>query len=159
MKKRRTGIAIAIVAVLGLGFILYNQMIRDEYVPADDEIALHMQLNTEEDVGLLVFDYRADDHEYSGGMSNADGSLIKHDSDNIMTWKKGELNSSSDTVELSIQFRIITEYVEPNFENIYSEDITKYIEDPISWKAHFGESYFVTITGDKTNGYKAVLEE
>ena len=108
-------------------------------------------------MGLLVLDYRADDHEYSGGMSNADRSLIKHDSENIMTWKKEVLNSSSDNVELSIHFRIITEYMEPNFENIYPEDITKYIEDPISWKAHFGESYFVTITGDKANGYKAVL--
>ena len=45
-----------------------------------------------------------------------------------------------------------------NYENIYPEDITKYI-DPISWKAHFGESYFITITGGKTNGDKAVYED
>ena len=55
-----------------------------------------------------------------------------------------------------MQFRIITEYVEPNFENVYTEDITKYAE-PISWEAHFGESYFITITGDKTTGYKVAL--
>ena len=133
-------------------------MIPDEYMPADDEIALHIQLDTKEDVGLLVYDYRADGHEYSAGTSNADRSLIKHDSDNIVVWNKGELSSSSDTVELSVQFRVITEYVTPNYENIYPDDITKYIE-PVSWKAHFGESYFITITGDKTNGYKAVLNE
>ncbi len=156
MNKKRIGIAIAIVLVLGLGFILYNQMISGEYVPADDEIALHIQLDTEEDIGLLVFDYRADDHKYSGGMSNADRSLIQRDSDNITVWKQEELTSSSDTVELSIQFRIITEYVEPNYENIYPENLTKYLEE-ISFTAHFGESYFVTITGDKTDGYKAVL--
>ncbi len=156
MNKKRIGIAIGIVLVLGLGFILYNQMISGEYVPADDEIALHIQLDTEEDIGLLVFDYRADDHKYSGGMSNADRSLIRRDSDNIMVWKQEELNSSSDTVELSIQFRIITEYVEPNYENIYPENLTKYLEE-ISFTAHFGESYFVAITGDKTDGYKAVL--
>ena len=125
-------------------------------MPADDEIALHIQLDTKEDVGLLVYDYRADGHEYSGGTSNADRSLIKHDSDIIVKWKKAELSSSSDTVELSVQFRVITEYVTPNYENIYPDDITKYIE-PVSWKAHFGESYFITITGDKTNGYKALL--
>ena len=28
---------------------------------------------------------------------------------------------------------------------------------PISWKAYFGQEYFITITGDKANGYKAVL--
>lgn len=156
MNKKKIVIVIAIVTVLGLGFILYNQTISGGYEPTDDEIALHIQLDTEEDVGLLVFDYRADEHEYSGGTSNADGSLIKHDSDNIVVWKKEELNCSADAVELSMQFRIITEYVAPNYENKYPEDITKYLE-PISWEAHFGESYFVTITGDKTNGYKAVL--
>lgn len=156
MKKKIIGIAIVIVIMLGLILVVYNQIIPYEYVPAADEIALHIQLDTEEDVGLLVYDYCADQHEYSGGISNADGSLIKHDSDNIVVWSKEELNSLSDTLGLSIQFRIITEYVAPNYENVYPDEITKYME-PISWEAHCGESYFITITGDKTNGYKAVL--
>ena len=97
-----------------------------------------------------------DDHEYSGGISNADKSLIKHDSDVIVVWSREELGASSDAMELSIQFRIITEYVTPNYENVYSESITKYT-NPFSLEAHFGEAYFVTITGDKTNGYTATL--
>lgn len=157
MKKKVIGIIAAIVVVLGLSLVVYNQIIPNEYVPAADEIALHIQLDTEEDIGLLVYDYRAEGHEYSGGISNADGSLIKHDSDNIVVWNKEELNTFSDTFELSMQFRIITEYVTPNYENIYPDDITKYME-PISWDANFGESYFITITGDKTNGYKAILK-
>ena len=156
MKKTIIVIIAAIVIILGISLVVYNQIISSEYVPADDEIALHLQLDTEEDVGLLVYDYRADSHEYSGGISNADASLIKRDSDNIVVWNKEELNNLSDTFELSMQFRIITEYVAPNYENIYPDDITRYME-PISWQAHFGESYFITITGDKTNGYKAVL--
>lgn len=156
MNKKKIGISIIIVVALGLSFIFYKQTIPNEYVPADDEIALHIQLDTNEDIGLLVYDYRADSHEYSGGISNADGSLIKHDSDNIVVWNKEELNNLSNTFELSMQFRIITEYVTPNYENIYPDDITKYME-PISWEAHFGESYFITITGDKTNGYNAIL--
>ena len=56
-----------------------------------------------------------------------------------------------------MQLWIITEYVAPNYKNIYPDDLTEYIE-PISWKARFGESYFVSITGDKTNEYKAVLK-
>ena len=157
MKKKVIGIIAAIVVVLGLSLVVYNQIIPNEYVPAADEIALHIQLDTEEDIGLLVYDYRAEGHEYSGGISNADGSLIKHDSDNIVVWNKEELNTFSDTFELSMQFRIITEYVTPNYENIYPDDITKYME-PISWDANFGEAYFITITGDKTNGYKAILK-
>ena len=154
--KKIIGIAAAAVIVLGLSLVIYNQIIPDEYVPADDEIALHLKLDTEEDVGLLVYDYRAGGHEYSGGISNADKSLIKHDSDNILVWNRQELNASSDAVELRVQFRVITEYVAPNYENIYPEDITRYLE-PVSWEAHFGESYFITITGDKTGGYEAVL--
>lgn len=73
-----------------------------------------------------------------------------------MVWNKEELSNLSDACELSVQFRIITEYVAPNYENVYPDDITKYME-PISWEARFGESYFITITGDKINGYKAVL--
>ena len=38
-------------------------------------------MNTKEDIGLLVFDYYVDDEEYSGGISNADKSLIKSNSD------------------------------------------------------------------------------
>ncbi len=156
MKRKAIGIIAVIVVVLGLSLVIYNQIIPNEYVPADDEIALHIQLDTEEDVGLLVYDYCADGHEYSGGISNADGSLIKHDSDNIVVWNREELNNLPDTFELSMQFRIITEYVAPNYENVYPDDITKYME-PISWEAHFGESYFIAITGDKTNGYKVIL--
>ena len=154
--KKIIGMAAAAVIVLGLSLVIYNQIIPDEYVLADDEIALHLKLDTEEDVGLLVYDYRAGGHEYSGGISNADGSLIQHDSDNIVVWNREELNLSSDPFELTMQLRIITEYVAPNYENVYPDDITKYME-PISWEAHFGESYFITITGDKANGYKAVL--
>ena len=157
MSKKKIGIVLIAIVILGLGFILYQQMVADNYVPADDEIALHIQLDIDEDIGLLVFDYNVDGQEYSGGISNADSSLIKNNSDMIQVWNRQELNSSSDTVELSIQFRIITEYVEPNFENIYSEDITKYIDAPISLNTHFGEEYFITITGDKASGYKAVL--
>ena len=154
--KKIIGIAAAAVIVLGLSLVIYNQIIPDEYVPTDDEIALHLKLDTEEDVGLLVYDYRAGSHEYSGGISNADGSLIQHDSDNIVVWNREELNLSSDPFELTMQLRIITEYVAPNYENVYPDDITKYME-PISWEAHFGESYFIAITGDKTNGYKVIL--
>ena len=67
--KKIIGIAAAAVIVLGLSLVIYNQIIPDEYVPTDDEIALHLKLDTEEDVGLLVYDYRAGGREYSGGIS------------------------------------------------------------------------------------------
>ena len=158
MNKKKIRTAFGIAAALGLGFLLYHQTLPSEYVPAEDEIALQIQFDIEEDIGLLVYDYCADGHIYSGGTSNADGSLIRHDSNIIVGLEKEALNSPADPVALSMRFRIITEYVTPNYENVYPEDITKYVE-PISWEAHFGESYLITITGDKTNGYQAVLNE
>lgn len=158
MNKKIIGIAIAVLVIIGFGFIIYNQTFSGEYMPSDDEIALHIQLEMKEDVGLLVYDYRANNHQYSGGTSNADKSLIKHDDNIVVVLNKQQLNSSSDAVELSMQFRIITEYVTPNYENIYPEDITRYA-DPISWEAQFGKSYYITVSGDKTNGYTAILNE
>ena len=156
MGRKKIWIPIVIATMSILGLILYSQMRSEEYAPADNEIALHIQLDTKEDIGLLVYDYRADGQEYSGGTSNADRSLIKHDSDVFVVWSQEELDTTSDAVKLSIQFRIITEYVNPNYENVYPESITKYA-NPLSLEARFGETYFVTITGGKTNGYTATL--
>ena len=160
MSRKKLGMAAAAVAAVGLGFLFlfYSQTIPDDYAPADDEIAVHIQFDTREDIGLLVYDYCADGHEYSGGTSNADGSLLKHDSNITVRWTREELNSSADSVAWSVQFRIITEYVTPNYENIYPDEITKYIE-PVSWEAHFGETYYVTISGNQSNGYNAILNE
>ena len=41
--------------------------------------------------GLLVYDYRAEDRDYSGGISNADGSLLPSDSENMVVWNREEL--------------------------------------------------------------------
>ena len=156
MEKQRIGIIAAVAVALGLSLVVYNRFHGKNYVPAADEIALQIQVDTKEDIGLLVYDYQAGGRTYSGGISNADGSLIKHDSDNIVVWNREELNNISDPFELSMQFRVITEYVTPNFENIYPEEITKYAE-PIAWEGGFGETYHITITGNRVDGYKAVL--
>lgn len=153
MNKKKIKIIIAIVIVFVLGVLLYFKMSSNEYKVADDEIAMHIQLDTKEDIGLIVFDYIVDGHGYSGGIANADKSLLNHNSKEIQVWNKQELNTSSDSVDITMHFRIITEYVDPNYENIYPNDITKNIELPISWNAKFGEEYFVTITGDNQNGY------
>lgn len=81
MSKKKSGIVLIAIVIFGLGFILNQQMAADRDVPADDEIALHIQLDIDRDIGLLVFDYYADGQEHSGGVSNADRSLMKPNSD------------------------------------------------------------------------------
>lgn len=57
---KKIGAAIAAIVALALGSIaIYSQTISSESVPADDEITLHIQLDTEEDVGLLIYDFIA----------------------------------------------------------------------------------------------------
>lgn len=105
MNKKRIGIAIAMVIVLGLGFVLYKQTIPDEYVPSDDEIALYVQLDTTEDFGLLLIDYKnANGSGGQGGMSNANKSLLKHNDQLFYTLPKHAFDNPSDVENLSVQY-------------------------------------------------------
>ncbi len=155
MNRRILIISVIIVIVLLSMLTIYMWIQPKEFKVGDDEIALYIQLDTKEDIGLLVFDYSANGIKYSGGTSNADKSLLKHDERLIEVWDQESLNCFTDSVELYIQFRIITEYTDPNYENIYPENLTKYME-PVSFEANFGESYYFTITGDNISGYTPV---
>ncbi len=84
--------------------------------------------------------------------------MIKHDDQIIHVWNKEELQVNSGPFDLSIKFRIITEYVEPNFENTYPEELTRVL-NPIFLKADYGKIYDITITGDRINGYKVIINE
>ena len=153
--KKALVIFLVTIFVLIAAFLVFRESSPKDFVVGDNEIALYIQMDTKEDIGLLVFDYSVNGSEHSGGISNADKSLMKHDELLIHVWNKENLQCSADTVALSIQFRIITEYADPNYENIYPENLTKYLE-PMSFEAHFGESYSFTITGDNTSGYKLI---
>lgn len=156
--KKRISIILTTFCVFILSFIIYKYGNSSEYTPANDELALRIQLNVKEDIGLLIFDYEVNGHEFSSGISNADRSLIKHDDQIIHVWNKEELQVNSGPFDLSIKFRIITEYVEPNFENTYPEELTRVL-NPIFLKADYGKIYDITITGDRINGYKVIINE
>ena len=129
-----------------------------DYEVGADEIALIIHLNTEEDIGLLVLDYSADGREQSGGISNADKTELEHDEQLIWIWNREDLECSADVINLTIRFRIITEYVDPNYENVYPDSLTRTLA-PISFEARFGEAYSFVITGDRNNGYQLLLYE
>lgn len=128
------------------------------YKPSSDEIALNIKLNTKEDIGLLVIDYDTNDTHSSGGTSNADKTLLKHDETIIYTLSKNEFNDPKDVSDLSLTFTVITEYCTPNYDNIYPTEYTKPM-DAISINGEFGKSYNITISGDKNNGYQATVDE
>ena len=55
MKKKIFAGILALAAVLALVCIIFAQGGSGAYVPAADEIALRIQFDTKEDVGLLVY--------------------------------------------------------------------------------------------------------
>ena len=125
---------------------------------AGDEILLRIRLDTKEDLGLLLIDYDANGSGGRGGMSNANKSLIKHDEQLFYSLPKHAFDDPSDVENLSIRFTVITDYFEPNFEEIYPAEYTIPLE-AISLKAAFGRAYSIVICGDRTNGYQAFLRE
>lgn len=156
--KNKKIIIISIFVILFLSYFIYNRFFPSEYVAPEDEIVLRIKLDLKEDIGLIVYDYKIEGHEYSGGMSNADKSLIRHNEELICGLiDKEHVESDADEVDIEMNFRIITEYVDPNFENVYLEEITKRL-DAIKWKAIYGNIYNIIITGDKIEGYQIILE-
>lgn len=156
--KRTIGIsavsAIAMVSVLS-GCSIFNQSIP---APADDEIQLLIQLDVKEDIGLLVVDYDLNGVGGSGGTSNANKSLIKHDELIVYTLEREYFGDIAEDGVIAVQFTVITEYENPNYENIYSAENTMTM-NAIYLDADFGKSYSIAISGDKTDGYTAVLQE
>jgi hypothetical protein len=159
MKRKRILAVLGVLCALVLGFLAYRWMFPPAYQVGEDEVALYIRLDLKEDIGLIVFDYTVDGQEHGGGVSNADRSMIKKDDVIVDVWNKEDLkcDPSAAAVDLTVSLRIITEYVDPNFENIYPEELTKRLE-PVSWRAEFGRSYNVYISGSKAEGYKVSVE-
>lgn len=153
----RKGIIIFIACLLVLSFALYRWYISYEFAAFDDEIALQIKLDIKEDIGLIIIDYDVNGSKGSGGISNADKTMIKHDELLIYTLSKSDFNNLTNIENLSIQLKIVTKYVEPNYDNVYPDEYTIPI-DTIYLKGNYGEVYFITISGDKRNGYEAVLK-
>ena len=154
---KKIGITVmAIVAVLCM-ITLWKWLNPYELIIKEDEIALHIKLDLEEDIGLLVYDYTANGQNFSGGVSNADKSMLKHDEVLTSVWNKQELGGQEDKVDLWFRFRIITEYTDPTYVNLYPEEITE-ICNEIAWTADFGKTYDIKISGSKANGYTVTVE-
>lgn len=125
---------------------------------AGNEIALRIQLDVQENIGLLLVGYEAGTSSGSGGTSHADKSLIKHDELLFYTLGEQDFENPEDVENLSLNFTVITEYVDPNYENVYPAEYTKPAGE-ITLNARFGETYSITITGSRAGGYEAVLTE
>lgn len=157
MKKKAKGLMI-VATVLLIAFIYFRFFHLDPKVSvADDEIRMEIQLDVEEDIGLFIIDLEVAGETFSGGISNADKSLLKQDELLVNHYTKEDLNKLEDLDDLKVRFSIITKYVDPNYENIYPEDDTKRM-DWMTIDARYGETYRFKVTGSADQGYQVVLE-
>lgn len=127
----------------------------DETKTSDDEISLQINLDVPKDFGLLLIEYETKDASGSGGVSNANKSLIKHNDNLTYSLSKQDFNNASDITDLTLTFKIVTEYVEPNYEDNYLASLS-FTLNPVQINAHYGNTYHITITSDE-NSYQAIL--
>ena len=120
------------------------------------EINLRIQLDVGEDIGLFLIGSEFDGNQESGGCSNADRSMIKKDEMLYWSIDRRRCDNCPDSVLLKLDFSVVTEYCDPNYENTYPEEYVVPIE-PLTFPASFGKSYRIRITGDKTIGYRAEM--
>lgn len=145
--------AAVLAAVIALAYHKTRQAVQ----PDGQQINLQIQLDLKEDIGLLIVESDIGGSKASGGISNADKSMLKKDE--ALYWQIDKQNSDnlSDTVGLSLRFTIVTAYCDPNYENVYPEEYMMPLE-AVSFAAKYGETYAIRIVGDKASGYRAVLE-
>ena len=70
---------LAVVAVLAIAVIFAFHRTDQPSEINENEIALQIQLDLKEDVGLLIIDSDIDGQKESGGISNADKTMLKKD--------------------------------------------------------------------------------
>lgn len=150
MNQRKCSISMVAIAVLFCIFALFGCS------KAEQAISLRIQLDTKEDIGLIVIAYSTEDESGISGIGNANQSMLKHDELIIQNFTREMFQNPSDTKNLSLQFKVITDCTEPKMDFDYPQEYTKILA-PISLEAKFGSSYNITIRGDKINGYEAVL--
>lgn len=148
-----------IFLIILLSIILYiiinkNNKV-EETEPSDEEIFFHINLDVPKDFGLLLIEYETKGASGSGGVSNANKSLIKHNDKLTYSLSKQDFDNATDITDLTLTFKIVTEYVDPNCEDNYpaSSIITL---NPVQINAHYGNTYHITITSDE-NSYQSIL--
>ena len=159
--KTKPRIAILILMTLLLSLSLAGCNLYEDAPPVaeEDEIKVLINLDLNEDIGLLLTKYTVNGKEGMSGNSNADKSMLQRDSTNLVwSYNKEFFDNPANIVDVTLQFIIVTEYFEPDYEFDYPDEYLIPV-DAISFSAEFGETYYVTITGDQVNGYQADIEE
>ena len=148
-----TSLVLLVMLLISLFFKLQPEV----FEVKDNEIGLEIQLELEEDIGALIYDYYVNQRSVSsGGVMNSDRSLTKRNDRIRIILDSEELGHQMTIDTLAIDFAIVTDTIEPNFENNYPPELVIPLERLV-FEPTYGEVYQIMIRGDQSNGYTAEL--
>jgi len=124
----------------------------------EDKISLQIQLDLEEDIGLLLREADAPGFSVTGGQSNADRTLIRRDELLYDSFSRWQFEDPGEPKEITLLFSVVTEYVEPNFENVYPDELVTPLA-PVTISARFGDTVRIVVHGGHDSGYWAELAD
>ena len=67
MKRKHVVIAFIVLIFLSAAIVLWKLFNPDEFSVREDEFALKIKLDLNEDIGLIIYSYTADGHEFGEG--------------------------------------------------------------------------------------------
>ena len=124
----------------------------------EDKITLQIQLDLQEDIGLFLREAEAPGFSVVGGQSNADRTLIRRDELLYDSFTRWQFETPGEPKEITLRFSVVTEYVDPNFENDYPDELVTSL-DPVTVSARFGDTVRIVVHGGHDTGYWAELAD
>ena len=124
----------------------------------EDKISLQIQLDLEEDIGLFLREAEAPGFSVTGGQSNADRTLIRRDELLYDSFTRRQFETPDEPKKISIRFSVVTEYMDPNFENNYPDELVRSL-DPVTVSACFGDTVRIVVHGGRDSGYWAEVAD
>lgn len=125
--------------------------------PGENEILVIIRLDLDEDIGLLLIGSDINGENSSGGVSNADKTELGRGETLYWSIEKSQLEVPADTADVTLTFSVVAEYCDPNYDNIYPEELV-IPANSVSFTSPFGETVGITVTGGRTSGYTATLD-
>ena len=122
------------------------------YEAEADKINLQIQLDLEEDIGLFLREAEAPGFSVVGGQSNADRTLIRRDELLYDSFTRWQFETPGEPKEITLRFSVVTEYVDPNFENDYPDELVTSL-DSVTVSARFGDTVRIIVHGGRDSGY------
>jgi hypothetical protein len=153
LKLKRKALAVFIILILMLiSFVVcYISNSDKEPTASEDEVLLIFDLDTQDELYQVSMDYLIDGEIVGdAGFRNADSTPFV---ENDRIYYPFNLDAEYDISKLSLQLYVA------DFINDFGDHEGEYkIKNRLDLSAEYGKDYYITITGDKENGYTAILK-